>query len=65
MYTFTPTANIGSCYYLTASWKEADNTTSNDGGKKSGCGSVVGSAGVMASALLLVGAYRLLKKKED
>ena len=65
MYTFAPTSNIASCYYLTASWKEADNTTSNDGGKKSGCGSVAGSAGVMASALLLVGAYRLLKKKED
>ncbi|MBE7077318.1 MAG: hypothetical protein E7377_01285 [Clostridiales bacterium] len=83
MYTFTPTSNIASCYYLTAKWAESsedippqdDSSSDNqspsanqDGllaGLMSGCKGIVGSLGVMASALMLVGAYMLTKKKED
>ncbi|MBQ8406230.1 MAG: hypothetical protein IJX09_06225 [Clostridia bacterium] len=68
LYTFEPTSNIASCYYLTVRWKEADNTTSDDDGEKksgcSGCGSVSGSLGAVVS-LLAVAGIRLLKKKED
>jgi hypothetical protein len=35
------------------------------GCNESGCTGVVGSMGVMASALMLVGAYMIIKKKED
>ena len=68
LYTFEPTSNIATCYYLTVRWKEADNTTSDDDGEKksgcSGCGSVSGSLGAVVS-LLVVAGIRLLKKKED
>ena len=79
MYTFAPTSNIASCYYLTARWKEVTETpeSSNDESTNSGsdiaftgcnaigCGSIVNSISVMASALMLVGAYMIIKKKED
>jgi hypothetical protein len=89
MYTFEPTSNIGSCYYLTAKWEKVSEDTpsqedsasdsqvsdsqSSDmdldallaGCNVSGCTGIVGSMGVVASALMLVGAYMLTKKKED
>ena len=70
MYTFAPTSNIASCYYLTASWQEAseDNSSdsSSDSGKQSGggCGSVSSTIGTMAGLLILAG-IRVLKKKEN
>jgi hypothetical protein len=36
-----------------------------DAGCAGGCGSIVDSMGAMASALMLVGAYMIIKKKED
>ena len=72
MYTFAPTSNIASCYYLTAKWTEVtetpkDEQSGSESGKQDagGCGGIVGSMGAMASALMLVGAYMIIKKKED
>ena len=75
MYTFAPTSNIASCYYLTAKWTEVTETPKDeqsssesgkqDAGRAGGCGGIVGSMGVMASAMMLVGAYMIIKKKED
>ena len=72
MYTFAPTSNIASCYYLTAKWTEVTETPKDEqSGSESdkqdagGCGGIVGSMGAMASALMLVGAYMIIKKKED
>ena len=71
LYTFAPTSNIASCYYLTASWKEASEDTNSDSsidnGEKSGCGgcgSVSGTIGAMTGLLVLAG-IRILKKKEN
>ena len=75
MYTFAPTSNIASCYYLTAKWTKVTETPKEeqsgsesgkqDAGFAGGCFGIVGSMGAMASALMLVGAYMIIKKKED
>ena len=75
MYTFAPTSNIASCYYLTARWTEVTETPKEeqsgsesgkqDAGCAGGCGGIVGSMGAMASALMFVGVYMIIKKKED
>ncbi|MBO6264117.1 MAG: hypothetical protein J6N93_07650, partial [Clostridia bacterium] len=65
--TFLPTSDITTCYYLTAEWKEADDTESTESEEKgdSGCfGSVGGSVGAMA-ALLALASVCILKKKEN
>ena len=75
LYTFAPTSNITTCYYLTTSWKEIseesedseeDSETDNKpvGCAASGCNGIVGSIGMM-SALALVGVCMVIKKKED
>ena len=75
MYTFAPTSNIASCYYLTASWKEASETPDDDqtdsgsdatpaGCNANGCGGIVGSISVMTT-LLTAASIVILKKKEN
>ena len=75
MYTFEPTTNIASCYYLTAKWTEATETPKDDqtssesdalatGCNAGGCSGIVGSISVMAS-LLTVASIFILKKKEN
>ena len=75
MYTFVPTSNIASCYYLTAKWTKAteapkdDQTSSGSdapatGCNASGCGGSVSSISVMVS-LLTAASIFILKKKEN
>ena len=67
LYTFAPTSNILSGYYLTIEWKEASeapDSTSESKKAKKGCFGVAGSIGTIAS-LLTVGGICLLKKKEN